>query len=344
MSISYLRGVSEWALMVTLIFGAGAIARAQEQDRQDDKVIKIGKSDQDHTTRNAPRPGDRDQGEQEAPKYWIGLLGGPIPPEHVLRAQLDLPENQGLLVANVVPNSPAAKAGLKQYDVLVKANKKELHEMKDLVNLVLAEGAKKGQITLDVLRRGKHETMTLKPEERPANAPTQQLGRDDDEGMQGTPDADQFMQQFRNRFPMQFRKMGPGVSVGGGGAAVGNMPNGVSFSISKENDKPAHISVKRGSDSWEIDGDNPESLKKLPADLRPFVEQMLHGDGMVHVPQPFNFQGPGFQGPGLGADMDAGRMRERMERMEKRLEEMQKRMLGPNNQPENSQNEKAQSK
>jgi hypothetical protein len=249
-----------------------------------------------------------------------------------------------LLVANVVPNSPAAKAGLKQYDVLVKANNKELHEMKDLVDLVLSEGEKKGQITLDVLRRGKHETMTLKPEERPANAPSPQLGRDDDGGMSGGPDVDQFMQQFRNRFPMQFRNMGPGVIVGGGGAAVANMPNGVSVSITKENDKPAHISVKRGSDSWEIDGDNPEALKKLPADLRPFVEQMLHGGGLTHGPQPFNFQGPGFQGPGPGADMDAGGMRDRLERMERRLEEMQKRMLGPKNQPENSQKENPEAK
>jgi hypothetical protein len=338
MSISYLRNSMNWALMVAMVLCAGALARAQDQDRQEDKVIKIGKSDQDHSKPNLG-PSDRDQSEQEAPKYWIGLLGGPIPPDHVLRAQLDLPANQGLLVANVLPNSPATKAGLKQYDVLVKANDKELHEMKDLVDLVLSEGAKKGQISLDVLRRGKHETIALKPEERPANVTTPQFGRDQDEGMSGGPDVDQFMQQFRKRLPMQFRNMGPGVIVGGGGG-VANMPNGVSISVHKENDKPAHISVKRGSDSWEIDGDDDESLKKLPADLRPFVEQMLHGGG-IQGPLPFNVPGVG---PGRGPDMDAGRMSERLERMEKRLEEMQKRMLSPKNQPENSQNEKAQSK
>jgi len=244
MSISYARNALNWSLMAALVVGAGAVARAQDQDRQDDKVIRIGKSDQDQSTPNSGSS-DRNHGEQEAPKYWIGLLGGPIPPEHVLRAQLDLPANDGLLVANVVPNSPAAKAGLKQYDVLVKANNKELHEMKDLVDLVLSEGAKKGQITLDVLRRGKHETIALKPEERPANAPTPQRSRDDEEGMAGGPDVEQFMQQFRNRFPMQFRNMGPGVIVGGGAGGVSNMPNGVSISVRKENDKPAHISVKR---------------------------------------------------------------------------------------------------
>ena len=78
-----------------------------------------------------------------------------------------------MLVANIVPKSPAAKAGLKQYDILLKGNGKDLHEMKDLVDLVMSEGAKKGQITLDVLRHNKHETVNLKPEDRPADAEMQ---------------------------------------------------------------------------------------------------------------------------------------------------------------------------
>ena len=54
------------------------------------------------------------------PKHWIGMLGGPATPE--LRAQLDIPEGQGLLVRQVVPDSPAAKAGLQDFDILLKAN------------------------------------------------------------------------------------------------------------------------------------------------------------------------------------------------------------------------------
>src|SRR4051812_512735 len=148
MSISYLRGATEWSLMVALVFGAGAMARAQDQDRQADKVIRIGKSDHDSTKPNLPAPGDRDEDQQQGPEYWIGLLGGPIPAEHVPRAQLDWPANKGLLAANVMPNTPAAKAGLKQHDIMLKANKKDLHEMKDLVDLVTSEGPKNGQITL----------------------------------------------------------------------------------------------------------------------------------------------------------------------------------------------------
>src|SRR5437868_14140911 len=103
MSISYLRGVTEWALMVALIFGAGAIARAQDEEPSDKNVVKIGRADGEQAKPNPTRPDDQEQGQQEAPRYWIGLLGGPIPEDHVLRAHIDLPEKQGLIVASVVP-------------------------------------------------------------------------------------------------------------------------------------------------------------------------------------------------------------------------------------------------
>src|SRR6195256_2021338 len=173
-----LRGVTEWALMVGLVFGAGAIARAQEDPaKSDGNVVQIGRSDKADARPNSPRSGqggEDDQSSPAPPKYWIGLLGGAIPADNPLRAHVGLPENQGLLVANVVPKGPAAKAGLKQHDILLKGNGKDLHDMKDLVDLVMSEGAKKGQITLDVLRHNKHESFNLKPEDRPADADIQQ--------------------------------------------------------------------------------------------------------------------------------------------------------------------------
>ena len=61
-------------------------------------------------------------------------MGGPVTPE--LRAQIDIPEGQGLLVRQVVPDSPAAKAGLKNFDILLRANDTDLHDMRDLMELV----------------------------------------------------------------------------------------------------------------------------------------------------------------------------------------------------------------
>jgi membrane-associated protease RseP (regulator of RpoE activity) len=335
MSKTSLRCTVPWALVAALVLGGGVAAHAAN-DEQDGQVVKIGRPDNDQSEPNLP-PSDEGlsiQGvPQQAPlpKYWIGLLGGTISPDSPLRAQLDLPENQGLIVARIVPDGPAAKAGLKQHDILLRANDKDLHEMQDLVELVLTEGPSKGKIALEVLRHNKRETVNLTPEERPANAPMpQQLGGLD--GALGGSDLspNDLFGQLSGRLPAEFRNFGPGVIVGGNGNGVGpgvaNMPNGVSVSIQKQNDQPAHITVKRGSDTWDIVGDDPESLKKLPEDLRPFVEQMVQGHGKNMAMPNFN-RGPGAPGA------ESGRVRERLERMEQRLEELQKRLGSPDNTP-----------
>jgi hypothetical protein len=332
MFADYLKGTSTSALMAALVFGGGAVAQAQN-DEQGGPVIQIGKADEGAETHNVPAPNegleDPNLGgveQPDAPKYWIGLLGGKIMPDHVLRAHVDIPEDIGLLVANVVPNSPAAKAGIKQHDILLRANDTDLHEMEDLVNLVISEGEKKGQITLEVLRKGGRETIYLKPEERPADAPRPQLGGGgfgegfggNFAGPEGLPQ--QLLQEFGGRLPMEFRNFGPGVIVGEGGAGVAQLPNGVSISVNKQEGQPTKITVKRGEKTWEVTGDDPESLKQLPEDLRPAVEQMLHANG----------PGFGFGGGGIGrGDMPEfgdGRLRERMERMEERMQKLMEQL------------------
>jgi hypothetical protein len=342
MSWSNLRGATEWALMVGFIFGMGALVQAQDESKSDGDVVQIGKSDKADSSSNLPPVGavDDEESRTAPPKFWIGLLGGAIPADHPLRSHVDLPENQGLLVADIVPKSPAENAGLKKYDILLKGNGKDLYEMKDLVDLVMSEGAKKGQITLDVLRRNKHESINLKPEDRPIDA-EMQPGEGGGIGfgyagpmMPGDPfGARPGMPRPNVPMGFNFRNLGPGVIIGG--EPFAGLPNGVSISIQKENDKPTHITVQRGDDKWDITGDDAEALKKLPDDLRPAVERMLRGGGgmggamgggslrMPNFPQPPNF------GPG----MDDNRLREQLERMEKRLEEMQRRMQGPENQP-----------
>jgi len=339
MSRDFLRAATEWTLMGALVLGVGTFASAQESESPEKGVVQIGRSDKEARP-NLPRPGQQDDDERPAPpKYWIGLLGEPITAENPLRAQLDLPKDTGLLVQNVMPESPAAKAGLKKYDILLKGNNKDLHEMTDLIDLVLSEGAKKSQITLDVLRHNKHETVNLKPEDRPANMRGPQGGVGGEgggfggaggfggSGFPGMPE--NFMQQFGGQFP-DFRNLGPGVIVRGEGQGFASMPNGVSVSIEKQNDKPTHITVTRGKDKWEITGDDPEALKKLPEDIRPFVERMLHGgSGGAIGSGAGGFRrgaGPGTLGP--GPQFDSGRLQDQLERMEKRLDEMQRRMHG----------------
>jgi membrane-associated protease RseP (regulator of RpoE activity) len=341
MSMNRFRGVVETALSVALVFGAGALAQAQDEEADGGPVIQIGKGDvEEPELSSAPGPTDGAIVDQPAaPKYWIGLVGGPIGPEHPLRAHVEIPENQGLLVVNVVPDSPAGKAGLKVNDILLRANDTDLREMQDLVELVLTEGEKQGQIAVEVLRRGQRESVYITPEERPADMPQPQpqgsFGRAFGPGF-GIPGGAEIPQELLREFgnmPFEFRNFGPGVIVGGGEGAA-NLPNGVSISIVKEDGQPPRITVKRGGETWEIVGDDPESFQQLPEDLRPFVEQMLRGGPhRMQLPRP---------GQAVLPEFGDGRLRERLERMEKRMQELQERLMGPESAPANAPADESQ--
>jgi membrane-associated protease RseP (regulator of RpoE activity) len=338
MSNNLLRGAVAWALVAAVAVGVGAIVQAQQDESSDQgRVVKIGEDDVDDSreTERLSRPGPTDGAivdEPQAPKFWIGMLGGLIQEDHPLRAHLDLPTGEGLLVADVVPNSPASKAGLKKNDILLRANDTPLKAMTDLVELVGTEGEKKSQIALEVFRRGERETIYVTPEERPADAQvsTGGFGEGGFGDGAGLPEGvEELMRRFQHgqlqggQMPFNFRNFGPGVIVGGDGMA--NVPNGVSVSITKKEGEPTQITVKRGDETWEVVGDDPKSLEQLPEDLRPFVARMLRG----RAPLGFDPQMPNMERlerRGFGDD----RLSERLEQMEQRMEELQRRLLGPN--------------
>jgi membrane-associated protease RseP (regulator of RpoE activity) len=332
--------------MAAAVVGAGAIVQAQEDESGNQgRVVQIGRSDEEAKPSNRELNADQADAladEQEAPKYWIGLLGGLIQEDHPLRAHLDLPKGEGLLVADVVPNSPASKAGLKKNDILLRANDTPLKAMTDLVELVGTEGEKDGQIALEVFRRGERETIYVTPEERPADAQVSTGGFGEGgfgeggfgDGGELPRGVEEMMRQLQaGQRPFNFRNFGPGVIVGEGRGGLANVPNGVSVSITKTNGEPTRITVKRGDETWEVVGDDPKSLEKLPEDLRPFVSRMLRGGGPVS----FDLQAPNMERlerRGFGDD----RLSERLEQMERRMEELQRRLLGPNGENGDQQN------
>jgi serine protease Do len=326
MSLTSLRNTLEWALMVALVLGGGAYAQAQND--QPGKIVRIAPAD-GTTTADAEvmTSEDADQMAQpEMPKHWIGILGGPITPE--LRAQLDIPEGQGLLVRQVVPDSPAAKAGLQNFDVMLRANDADLHEMTDLMELVRSTGENGGTIALDVLRRGKHEAITITPETRPEQVTVSQPDMMQGDATFAGPPQDamrMFQQRFGRGGPFQFRAFGPGTVLQGRTMSLDQMPNGVSVSIQKQNDEPAHITVRRGNDSWNIVGDDPASLDQLPKDVRPFVEQLLAGGGPMQIPLPAmpNVTVPNPPMPPMPHAFNDDALQQRLHNMEQQLQQMQ---------------------
>ena len=62
-------------------------------------------------------------------------------------------------------DSPAAKAGIAQYDVLLRAGDKPLAEPRDL--LAAVDAAKETKLKIELIRGGKPKTIELTPAKRP---------------------------------------------------------------------------------------------------------------------------------------------------------------------------------
>ncbi|HWE40075.1 MAG TPA: PDZ domain-containing protein [Isosphaeraceae bacterium] len=94
--------------------------------------------------------------------YWVGLPTAPV--GAALRGHLGLPDGKGLLVRILPPEGPAAKAGFKANDILLKAGDKELTSEDQLRQAV--QEAKDKPITFTLLRAGKEMTLAVTPEKR----------------------------------------------------------------------------------------------------------------------------------------------------------------------------------
>jgi serine protease Do/serine protease DegQ len=88
----------------------------------------------------------------------IGIIGQPLTPD--IAQALGVKDSHGALIAQVVPGSPAAKAGLKPEDVVIEANGKTIENFSQLRNIVgmLRIGDK---VNLKILRDGDKRDVTV---------------------------------------------------------------------------------------------------------------------------------------------------------------------------------------
>src|SRR6266404_1565721 len=102
---------------------------------------------------------DRDRHEKKVPVTYLGVETDEVP--RVVSEQLGLPKGFGLVVDYVVPDSPAAAAGIQQNDILKMLNDQILTEPDQLSKLVrsYSEGT---NITFTVLRKGQEQKISVK--------------------------------------------------------------------------------------------------------------------------------------------------------------------------------------
>lgn len=206
-------------------------------------------------------------------EYWLGIgLEGELP--QLAKEQLGL--EYGLIVADVAADSPAKKAELKRFDILIKAADTALKEPPDLIRVVDASQGK--EMKLELYRGGKPLTIQLTPAKRPTTEArtirARLPGGKFDEEIKGLEKALESLKGKAGEEALGLFFARPGVMTPPRVEVLKRheLPKNMTIDINKEGDKPAKIRVKKDDQQWEVSEDK---LGELPPDVRTQVQQFL---------------------------------------------------------------------
>jgi serine protease Do len=90
---------------------------------------------------------------------WLGVQVQGITPE--LAKSFGLEREQGALVADVMADTPAEKAGIERGDIIVEFNGRKIEEMNDLPRVV-ASTPPNADVPVKILRKGQEKVMQVK--------------------------------------------------------------------------------------------------------------------------------------------------------------------------------------
>ena len=96
------------------------------------------------------------------PEPALGVVTGPVSEQ--VRAHVELPEGMGLIVEGIDPTGPAARAGLRRFDILRKFQDQMLCSPDQLTALAKAAG-KGNEVTLTVIHAGKEREVSVRLDE-----------------------------------------------------------------------------------------------------------------------------------------------------------------------------------
>jgi serine protease Do len=105
---------------------------------------------------------------------WLGVSIQEVTPD--IAKSFGLKETAGALVSDIVPDSPAEKAGFKRGDIILEMNGRAVRDYHDLPRMVATMGPDE-KVTFKLLRDGKEETITAVIGEM-KEGETAQAGRD----------------------------------------------------------------------------------------------------------------------------------------------------------------------
>lgn len=126
--------------------------------------IAADKEDADKKSNETAKPVAR----ETKPTAFLGILVDELPPAFASQLPSVVSPEQGVLVVDVTPDSPAAKAGIKQHDILLTYDDQKLFAAEQLIKLVHSD--KPGRkVNLELVRAGKQQKQQVALSERPSD-------------------------------------------------------------------------------------------------------------------------------------------------------------------------------
>lgn len=285
--------MSAWTMITGVASFNPSLLAEEPQTKQQVKVIVLSDDDEQEKKTDGEQVQEVevrvnvDSAEQsEGPKLWLGIMLKEV--EGDLARYLG--SDDGILVDAVYDDSPAAKAGVQEGDLLLRADAKVLESPSVLLE-ILGDMEEGDSIKLDLLRKGKKEQVQITPGPRPDMEELELLTDKDDvlhlnlkelENVDGSlrkalkairlPNGDNDLKVFSFGGPA-FAWRGAGDSGELDVEIVREVDgNEMKIKITRQDDEEAQITVTRDGETQEYSEDD---LKDLPDNVAKIVQQHL---------------------------------------------------------------------
>jgi hypothetical protein len=260
--------ISSTALRLSMLLLPASVAYAQVPTPPEEKLLQ--EADRARLDRLselrielAQDPAAAFEKGQRVSEYWLGLSCSPA--SAALRAQLGLGEREGLIVDDVLPESPAQQAGLAPYDVLLNALDFPLEAVEDLNHVVgLAKDQK--PIAIDLIRAGKRQRIEARAARRPENVGDPERARSSILRWLSPrdPRAALVLEHPQPLDRVAIDVLHPGLLLEAAGVGE-ELPEDVEVTVRKRGKAEPEVVVRQGDKEWRIeDGKRPADL---PEDL-----------------------------------------------------------------------------
>lgn len=178
--------------------------------------------------------------------FMIGIMGESL--SDTLKAQLKL--EHGVVVTQVMPNTPASKAGLQAHDIILSIGDKPVSGIRDFfAPLKESNGS---EVTLKLVRAGEEQTIRVQPKER-------------EEQRQASEERGHRL-ELRNGFTV----LNPAIILEGVEAGQhGDAQRHVRIEMKKDGDGPGQIKIEANGKTYETTVDK---LDELPVEIRELLK------------------------------------------------------------------------